>query len=105
MRKSIHGDYAGFYHPSRFCNFISNINGFEEVAKGFPCDLFVAYLSQQKVVVKYRTYGELKSSFPPEGKWADIELFGDENGVGEIEKMILERAEKYEKTQRKAVPI
>lgn len=103
MRKEIYnGDYHGFYRSHIFSAFISNQKGFEEIVSGSPCNLFVGHLSNQNVTVRYRTYGEARSAFDFTGKSASVVLFGNREGIGEVEKLVLEGAKRHEQAQEMA---
>jgi hypothetical protein len=98
MRKEVYnGSYHGFYRSNIFPRFIASQEGFEEIFSGGPADLFVGHLCRQGVTVKYRTYGQARGIFDNTGKYAGVVLFGNSDGIGEVEKMIAE-GEKRHKT-------
>jgi len=91
MRRRIHiipELQTDFFNFSNFANFMDNLEGTEHIGTYFDsprCVGTIYYTKPQEVVVHYEEIGEMKR----------LNLFGTEERVGEIEKILRDEAKKF----------
>ena len=93
-RKIYSGFNEGLYKQSHFEEFVENLDGVITILymdrRIFPV-AGVYLFSSKNVILKYEYKFDL--SHPTAGARTSITLFGNEEGIGEVEKLVLERAE------------
>lgn len=85
MKKVVYsGPYQGLYRSSRFKAFLESQKGFEEIPTGsIGGSKFAGHIPEQNVAVCHEVYRDETR----------VTLFGDERGIGEVERIIKTAAE------------